>query len=123
MSGISKMDLRALRYFVHVAEARSFSKAAVQLRIAQPALSRQIRKLEDEVGLALILRTRRQLELTDAGLLLLQRAHSLLRQAAQTADDVRAHGSRVRHRRSARPNAAANAPAAATEARHRSVRA
>ena len=95
MSGISKMDLRALRYFVHVAEARSFSKAAVQLRIAQPALSRQIRKLEDEVGLALILRTRRQLELTDAGLLLLQRAHSLLRQAAQTADDVRAHGSRV----------------------------
>ncbi|HSZ66640.1 MAG TPA: LysR family transcriptional regulator [Xanthobacteraceae bacterium] len=89
------MDLRALRYFVHVAEARSFSKAAVQLRIAQPALSRQIRKLEDEVGLALILRTRRQLELTDAGLLLLQRAHSLLRQAAQTADDVRAHGSRV----------------------------
>ena len=89
------MDLRALRYFVHVAEARSFSKAAVQLRIAQPALSRQIRKLEDEVGIALILRTRRQLELTDAGLLLLQRAHSLLRQAAQTADDVRAHGSRV----------------------------
>jgi LysR family nitrogen assimilation transcriptional regulator len=89
------MDLRTLRYFVYVAEARSFSKAAMQLRIAQPALSRQIRKLEDEVGIALILRTRRQLELTDAGLLLLQRAHSLLRQAAQTADDVRAHGSRV----------------------------
>ncbi len=89
------MDLRTLRYFVYVAEARSFSKAAVQLRIAQPALSRQIRKLEDEVGIALILRTRRQLELTDAGLLLLQRAHSLLRQAAQTADDVRAHGSRI----------------------------
>jgi LysR family transcriptional regulator, nitrogen assimilation regulatory protein len=90
------MDLRALRYFVSVAEARSFSKAAVQLRIAQPALSRQIRKLEDEVGIELILRTRRQLELTDAGLLLLQRAHSLLRQVAQTADDVRAHGSRLR---------------------------
>jgi LysR family nitrogen assimilation transcriptional regulator len=89
------MDLRTLRYFVYVAESRSFSKAAVQLRIAQPALSRQIRKLEDEVGIALILRTRRQLELTDAGLLLLQRAHSLLRQAAQTADDVRAHGVRV----------------------------
>jgi LysR family transcriptional regulator, nitrogen assimilation regulatory protein len=89
------MDLRTLRYFVYVAEARSFSKAAIQLRIAQPALSRQIRKLEDEVGIPLILRTRRQLELTDAGLLLLQRAHSLLRQAAQTADDVRAHGSRI----------------------------
>jgi LysR family transcriptional regulator, nitrogen assimilation regulatory protein len=89
------MDFRSLRYFVHVAEARSFSKAAVQLRIAQPALSRQIRKLEDEVGIELILRTRRQLELTDAGVLLLQRAHSLLRQVAQTTDDVRAHGSRV----------------------------
>jgi LysR family transcriptional regulator, nitrogen assimilation regulatory protein len=89
------MDLRTLRYFVYVAEARSFSKAAIQLRITQPALSRQIRKLEDEVGIPLILRTRRQLELTDAGLLLLQRAHSLLRQAAQTADDVRAYGSRI----------------------------
>ncbi len=89
------MDLRTLRYFVYVAEARSFSKAAVQLRIAQPALSRAIRKLEDEVGLELILRTRRQLELTDAGHLLLQRAHSLLRQAAQMADDIRAYGSRV----------------------------
>jgi LysR family nitrogen assimilation transcriptional regulator len=89
------MDLRALRYFVYVAEARSFSKAAVQLGVAQPALSRQIRKLEDELGIALILRTRRQLELTDAGLLLLERAHSMIRQLAQTADDVRAQGSRV----------------------------
>jgi LysR family nitrogen assimilation transcriptional regulator len=91
----SAMDLKTLRYFVFVAEARSFSKAAVQLRIAQPALSRQIRKLEDEIGVPLVLRTRRQLELTDAGLLLLQRAHSLLRQVGQTADDVRAHGTRV----------------------------
>jgi LysR family nitrogen assimilation transcriptional regulator len=90
------MDLRALRYFVHVAEARSFSKAAVQLRVAQPALSRQIRKLEDELGVALMLRTGRALELTEPGLLLLQRAHSLMHQVRQTADDVRAHGSCVR---------------------------
>ena len=90
------MDLRALRYFVYVAEARSFSKAAVQLGIAQPALSRQMQKLEDELGLELILRAGRQLELTEAGLLLLERAHSLIRQVAQTADDVRAHGSRIR---------------------------
>ena len=53
------MDLRTLRYFVYVAEARSFSKAAIQLRITQPALSRQIRKLEDEVGVALVERTTR----------------------------------------------------------------
>jgi LysR family nitrogen assimilation transcriptional regulator len=94
--GLFAMDLRALRYFVHVAEARSFSKAAVQLRVAQPALSRQIRKLEDELGVELVLRTGRQLELTEPGLLLLQRAHSLMRQVRQTADDVRAHGSLVR---------------------------
>lgn len=90
------MDLRALRYFVYVAEARSFSKAAVQLGIAQPALSRQIQKLEEELGLELLLRAGRQLELTEAGLLLLDRAHSLIRQVAQTADDVRAHGARIR---------------------------
>ena len=90
------MDLRALRYFVYVAEARSFSKAAVQLGIAQPALSRQIRKIEDELGIELILRAGRQLELTEAGFLLLQRAHSLIRQVAQTADDVRAHSTRIR---------------------------
>jgi LysR family nitrogen assimilation transcriptional regulator len=94
--GVAAMDLRALRYFVYVAEARSFSKAAVQLGIAQPALSRQIQKLEDELGLALILRAGRQLELTEAGLLLLERAHSLIRQVAQTAEDVRAHDARIR---------------------------
>ena len=93
---MAAMDLRALRYFVYVAEARSFSKAAVQLGVAQPALSRQIQKLEDELGLGLILRAGRQLELTEAGLLLLERAHSLIRQVAQTADDVRAHGARIR---------------------------
>src|SRR5215469_7790457 len=49
-TGSQAMDLRALRYFAHIAEARSFSKAAVQLRVAQPALSRQVQKLEDELG-------------------------------------------------------------------------
>jgi LysR family transcriptional regulator, nitrogen assimilation regulatory protein len=86
------MDLRALRYFVHIAEARSFSRAAVQLRVAQPALSRQVQKLEEELGVELIERSGRQIALTEAGLLLLQRAHSLMRQVAQTADDVRSHG-------------------------------
>jgi len=93
---MTAMDFRALRYFIYVAEARSFSKAAVQLGIAQPALSRQIQKLENELGLELILRAGRQLELTEAGLLLLERSHSLIRQVAQTADDVRAHGARIR---------------------------
>ena len=90
------MDFRSLRYFVYVAEARSFSKAAVQLRVAQPALSRAMRKLEDELGVTFVLRTGRQLELTEAGLLLLERAHSLTRQLTQTADDVRAHSTQIR---------------------------
>lgn len=87
------MELRTLRYFVYIAEARSFSNAAVYLRVAQPALSRQISKLEAEIGLPLFLRTGRRLELTEAGELLLTRAHALLRQAANTLDEVRAFGS------------------------------
>jgi LysR family transcriptional regulator, nitrogen assimilation regulatory protein len=86
------MDLRALRYFAHIAEARSFSKAAVQLRVAQPALSRQVKKLEDELGVELIERSGRQIALTEAGALLLQRTHSLMRQVSQAQDDVRSHG-------------------------------
>jgi LysR family nitrogen assimilation transcriptional regulator len=84
------MELRTLRYFVHVAEARSFSKASVYLRVAQPALSRQIRKLEDEIGLPLFVRAGRHLELTEAGTVLIKRAHLLLRQVSNTLDDVRA---------------------------------
>jgi LysR family transcriptional regulator, nitrogen assimilation regulatory protein len=85
------MDLRALRYFTHVAELRSFSKAAAQLRVAQPALSRQVRKLENELGVELIERAGRQIALTEAGRLLLQRAHSIMLQVSQAADDVRSH--------------------------------
>src|SRR5450756_1471620 len=60
------MELRTLRYFVHVADARSFSKASVFLRVAQPALSRQIRKLEDEIGMPLFVRAGRAA--VDAGM-------------------------------------------------------
>jgi len=87
------MELRSLRYFVYIAEARSFSQAAVHLRIAQPALSRQVSKMEAELGVQLFVRTGRRLELTDAGRRLLVRAHSLLRQASATVEEVRTYGS------------------------------
>jgi LysR family transcriptional regulator, nitrogen assimilation regulatory protein len=87
------MELRTLRYFVYIAEARSFSNAAVHLRVAQPALSRQIGKLEAEIGMPLFLRTGRHLELTEAGQLLLTRAQALLRQATNALDEVRTFGS------------------------------
>ena len=61
------MELRQLQYFRSVAELKNFSRAAVQVRIAQPALSRQVRKLEDELGVALFYRDGRGAQLTEAG--------------------------------------------------------
>ena len=61
------MELRQLQYFRSVTELKSFSRAAVRVRIAQPAINRQVRKLEDEVGVALFYRDGRGAHLTEAG--------------------------------------------------------
>jgi DNA-binding transcriptional LysR family regulator len=71
-------DLRRLGYFVAVAEERNFTRAAERLHVAQPALSRQIRLLEDELGVELLRRTTHDVELTEAGALLLERGSALL---------------------------------------------
>jgi DNA-binding transcriptional LysR family regulator len=72
------MELRHLRYFVAIAEERSFTRAAERLWVAQPGLSTQIRRLERELGIRLFERHTRGVELTDAGELFLERARAAL---------------------------------------------
>jgi LysR family transcriptional regulator, benzoate and cis,cis-muconate-responsive activator of ben and cat genes len=78
------VELRHLRYFVAVAEMENVSRAALKLHVSQPALSRQIRDLEDEIGFCLLERTAKSVRLTDAGRAFLDNARALL----QNADDA-----------------------------------
>jgi LysR family transcriptional activator of glutamate synthase operon len=72
------MELRQLRYLLALAEERNFTRAAAREHIAQPALSQQIRRLEAELGLALVERTTRRTELTQAGERLVARARHVV---------------------------------------------
>jgi LysR family nitrogen assimilation transcriptional regulator len=83
------MDIRELRNFMHVARAGSVSRAAEELRLAQPALSRQIKKLEHEFGVALFARHGRGVRLSAAGSLLLERAEAITQLVHQTGEEIR----------------------------------
>lgn len=85
------MDFREIRYFAQVATAGSFSLAAKELRVAQPALSRQIRKLEQELGVDLLVRHGRGVRLTGAGSILLERSEQMIHLLRSTGDEVRAN--------------------------------
>lgn len=84
------IDLKKLRYFTTVAELGSFTKAARQLHIAQPALSRQVRMLEENLGLQLLSRSTRGVVLTDAGQILLNHARALAANLAHVVEDMHA---------------------------------
>lgn len=83
------MELRELRNFMRVARAGSVSKAAKELRLAQPALSRQIRKLEQELGVALFSRHGRGVRLSTSGSLLLERAETIAHLVHETSEEIR----------------------------------
>jgi DNA-binding transcriptional LysR family regulator len=89
------LDLRKLRYFVAVAEELHFGRAAERLFLAQPVLSRQIRKLEQELGAELLVRSSRHVELTDAGRRLAEEARPLLAAADTVTRRVRMAAERL----------------------------
>jgi LysR family transcriptional regulator, transcription activator of glutamate synthase operon len=84
------MDLRQLRYLVALAEELNFTRAAAAEHIAQPALSQQIRRLEEEVGVGLVERTTRKVALTEAGELLAVRARRILAEIAIAREELEA---------------------------------
>lgn len=94
--GMRFMELRHLRYFQAVAQEGSFTRAAVRLHIAQPPLSRQIRQLEDELGVTLIERGSRALKLTEAGRFLLEQSLQLTARLDEIVQGTRRLG---RHER------------------------
>ena len=90
------MELRQLRYFVAIADSGSFSKAAERVFVAQSALSHQVAQLEDELGVSLFHRSRRGVELTDAGQRFFPHAVSILRQAEEALHSARHTGDEPR---------------------------
>jgi DNA-binding transcriptional LysR family regulator len=89
------VELRHLRYFVAVAEELHFRKAAERLHVAQPAVSEQVRKLEQELGVKLFDRSQRSVALTSAGGALLEEARRVLRHAEVAQQAARSAGAQA----------------------------
>lgn len=85
------MELRQLQYFAAVARHRHFTRAAEELYVTQPALSQQIRRLEEELGLALLRRTSHGVEMTPAGADLLVHAEAVLAEVARARQQMDRH--------------------------------
>lgn len=84
------MELRILRYFLAVAEERSFSRAAERLHVSQPALSQQLAAYESEIGAKLFVRSPKRIELTDKGCVLLRHARDIVELATRTEESLKA---------------------------------
>ncbi|KAA9031661.1 LysR family transcriptional regulator [Niallia endozanthoxylica] len=90
------MDIRQLRYFVTVSDEGQITRAAKKLNMAQPPLSQQLKLIEDELGTPLFIRNSRSVELTEAGMLLYERAVSILTQIDDTVMEVKETGDGLR---------------------------
>jgi len=84
------MELRHLRYFVAVAEEENVSRAALRLHVSQPALSRQVRDLEDDIGFPLLERSAKSVRLTEAGREFLKESHAVLQRVEDAVKAARA---------------------------------
>ena len=82
------MELRLLRYFLTVAKDQSFTKAAEQLHITQPTLSRQMASFEENLGITLFIRSGKKITLTDEGILLKRRALEILNLEERTLKEL-----------------------------------
>jgi DNA-binding transcriptional LysR family regulator len=87
--GLNALELRELRYFLAVAEELNFTRAAERLHLAQQALSASVKRLEDQLGVALFVRTTRRVELTSAGEVLVEEAQAVMDAAAHALERVR----------------------------------
>ena len=83
------MELRLLRYFLTVAKEQSFTKAAEQLHITQPTLSRQMAAFEEDLGITLFIRSGKKISLTDEGILLKRRALEILNLEEKTLEELK----------------------------------
>jgi DNA-binding transcriptional LysR family regulator len=81
------MEIRVLRYFLAIAREENMTRAAQQLHISQPSLSKEIKKLEEELGHELFIRTNKSMRLNDEGMLLRKRAEDIVELADKTAEE------------------------------------
>jgi len=85
------MDLRSIRYFVQIADCGGITRAAASLGVAQPALTRHVKTMEEELGLALLVRLPRGVRLTGAGRQFLDHCRRALRELDRARDELRAN--------------------------------
>ena len=97
---LQPVSLSQLEYFVAIAEQGNVSRAALTLRVAQPALSRQLRQLEDELGATLFVRSARGMQLSEPGARFLAHARDILARVGDAREDMeqRKHGPPIARR-------------------------